>query len=114
MHNIHFLLLLINIIQNDFYRRFHTLIIFSTRAFTFSIFSVSNDIIEKLTFPFKFLFQGSISVESSKTIIKGNAGQFGFYRVNYDSDGWENIRILMMTNHKVTFISLHVPFQVQI
>ena len=91
----------------------HSNNIFST-SLTFSIFPVFNAIIEKLTFPFKFLFQGSISVESTTTIIKGNAGQFGFYRVNYDSDGWENIRKLLMANHKVNFKSLHVSFQVQI
>ena len=33
--------------------------------------------------------------------IKVNAGQSGFYRVNYDVDNWDKLIRQLNTNHKV-------------
>ena len=36
--------------------------------------------------------------------IKGNIGQTGFYRVNYDKDTWTEIALQLDVNHKVIII----------
>jgi len=33
--------------------------------------------------------------------LKGNAGQTGFYRVNYEQQQWDQLTDQMDTNHKV-------------
>ena len=41
-------------------------------------------------------------------MLKGNVGQYGFYRVNYDSQGWTDIIKQMNKNHRVCMN--HKPF----
>eukprot|EP00111_Clytia_hemisphaerica_P020501 TCONS_00060406-protein len=45
----------------------------------------------------------NITVDTGSTdyLIKGNAGQYGFYRVNYDDAGWANMIKVLKYNHKV-------------
>ena len=43
-----------------------------------------------------------MKVPESGTLVKGNSGQYGFYRVNYDDYGWKQIISLMNSSHKVT------------
>ena len=38
---------------------------------------------------------------STDYLIKGNAGQYGFYRVNYDDAGWGKMIKVLKYNHKV-------------
>jgi len=40
-------------------------------------------------------------------VIKGNAGQFGFYRVNYDDQGWKNLMKVLSINHTVSITPYH-------
>ncbi|CAL1533887.1 unnamed protein product [Lymnaea stagnalis] len=39
--------------------------------------------------------------DSSVAWIKGNAGTYGYYRVNYDSEGWQAIIRQLLTDHTV-------------
>ncbi|XP_066914385.1 glutamyl aminopeptidase-like [Clytia hemisphaerica] len=45
----------------------------------------------------------NINVDTGSTdyLIKGNAGQYGFYRVNYDDAGWANMIKILKYNHKI-------------
>lgn len=43
----------------------------------------------------------SISVDSSDVIIKGNAGQYGYFRVNYDEKDWRKFISILKTKHVV-------------
>lgn len=44
----------------------------------------------------------NVSVQHNADIfIKGNAGQYGFFRVNYDTTGWTNIKKALKYNHRV-------------
>ena len=51
-------------------------------------------------------FPGSMEAPGNNFLVKGNAGQFGFYRVNYDDEGWRDIINLMNTSHKVLRINI--------
>lgn len=47
------------------------------------------------------LGDGTINLPNSSPdlIIKGNVGQYGFFRVNYDQQGWKNIKNVLMNDH---------------
>ena len=49
------------------------------------------------------LILGEISWDGSGW-IKGNIGQTGFYRVNYDKGTWTEIGLQLNHNHKVIII----------
>ena len=49
-----------------------------------------------------------MAAPGSDFFIKGNAGQFGFYRVNYDDEGWKDIINLMNKSHKVLQINIEL------
>jgi len=38
---------------------------------------------------------------STNVIVKGNAGQYGFYRVNYEVNTWQKFRDVLKKNHKI-------------
>ena len=42
-----------------------------------------------------------MTAPGSGSLIKGNAGQFGFYRVNYDDEGWRDIIRILNNSHMV-------------
>lgn len=43
----------------------------------------------------------SINSSTKTSFMKGNLEQYGFFRVNYDEEGWNNLISLLETNHKL-------------
>ena len=51
-------------------------------------------------------FAVSFDIPETSNWIKGNAGMYGYYRVNYDEDNWKKLVSQLHTNHKVRRLSL--------
>ena len=49
---------------------------------------------------------------SRKSWIKMNAGQTGFYRVNYEIENWNKLIHQLNTHHQVNLINWNVPVYV--
>ena len=60
-------------------------------------------VLQNLSFLHCYLFACRIvgSAVAGNKWIKGNAGQYGFYRVTYDTEGWNDIIKQMNENHTV-------------
>jgi len=65
--------------------------------------------LRNLTLDFSCFFFRLVTVDTRDTeiVIKGNAGQFGFYRVNYDDQGWKNLMRVLSINHTVSITPYH-------
>ncbi len=58
------------------------------------------------SFPTSICFcLGEIKNAPADKWIKGNPGQYGFYRVNYDAQGWKDLTSQMKIHHKVSAIN---------
>ena len=47
-------------------------------------------------------FVETFTVPQHSNWVKGNAGLFGFYRVNYDQDNWQALIQQLNTDHTVS------------
>ena len=49
------------------------------------------------------LFIGILQIIPNTTLVKGNYGDEGYYRVNYDSESWKAIAEQLRDNHTVVY-----------